>query len=163
MEFRGGGRERSGNDVDEREGCGDGDPTDAEVAECQVYVPDCGDEEGGVARGGLEEIVANGDGGDPGARVEGDYVEVEPAESDGAVGCDGWDQGVWDGEEERGVGVGKGACEGWVWVEDTEGGEFEGRESDGYLVRWLFGVGLGGGGGGGSAVSDAEGGGKRGG
>jgi len=37
---RGGGRRR--DDVDEREGGGDGDLLDPEVTEFQVYIPDCG-------------------------------------------------------------------------------------------------------------------------
>lgn len=37
---RGGGRRR--DDVDEREGGGDGDLIDPEMTEFQVYIPDCG-------------------------------------------------------------------------------------------------------------------------
>ena len=154
MELGGGRRERSGDDVDEREGGGDRDAADAEVSEGEVDVSDGGEEAGGEVRGGgvfVEEVVADGDGGDFGARVEWDDVEVEPAERDGAVGGDGRDQGVGDCEEERGVCVGEGAGESRVWVEDSEGGEFESGEGGGDLVRrrWL-------GGGGGGGVRDAE-------
>ena len=154
LELGGGRRERSGDDVDEREGGGDRDAADAEVSEGEVNVSDGGEEAGGEVRGGgvfVEEVVADGDGGDFGARVEWDDVEVEPAERDGAVGGDGRDQGVGDCEEERGVCVGEGAGESWVWVEDSEGGEFESGEGGGDLVRrrWL-------GGGGGGGVRDAE-------
>nr|POF08695.1 hypothetical protein CFP56_04813 [Quercus suber] len=124
LELGGGRRERSGDDADEREGGGDGDAADAEVAEGEVDVSDGGEEAGGEARGGgvfVDEVVADGDGCDFGARVEGDDVEVEPAERDGAVGGDGRDQGVGDCEEERGVCVGEGAGESRVWVEDAEG------------------------------------------
>ena len=154
MELGGGRRERSGDDVDEREGGGDRDAADAEVSEGEVDVSDGGEEAGGEVRGGgvfVEEVVADGDGGDFGARVEWDDVEVEPAERDGAVGGDGRDQGVGDCEEERGVCVGEGAGESWVWVEYSEGGEFESGEGGRDLVRrrWL-------GGGGGGGVRDAE-------
>ena len=81
--------------IDEREGGGDRDAADAEVAKGEVDVSNGREEVGGEARGGgvfVEEVVATGDGGDFGARVEGDDVEVKPAERDGAVGRDGRDQ-----------------------------------------------------------------------
>ena len=80
------GGKRRRNNVDEGEGGGDGDLVDAEVGEGEVDVADGREEEVGELRRGFEEVVADGDSGDLGAREVRDDVRVEPPQRVGTVG-----------------------------------------------------------------------------
>ena len=88
-----GGREEavSGDHVDEGEGRGDGDRTDAEVMESEVDVLHGREKEARVFRGSFEKVVTDGDGGDLGAWEERYDDRVEPLESVGAVCSNGRD------------------------------------------------------------------------
>lgn len=66
-----------------------------------MNVPDCRQEERGKFR--RNGVVADGDHGDHGTRVERKNVSVQPAESKRTVGGKRKEEGVWNGEKKRGV------------------------------------------------------------
>lgn len=89
-------------------------------------------------------------------------MDVEPAEGVGAVGGEGRDHLVGDGEEEGGVGVEEGADQGRVGGVEPERAEAEGGDGMGHLL-WSGWHGVRGRGSGGVGGADGGGGcGKRG-
>lgn len=101
-------------------------------------VPDCRQEMADGLRVNINQVVANGDGGDLGTRIERDDVSVEPAEGGGAICGDRWDQVIWYGEEKGDIGVQEGANDGWVGIFKTERAELQGINGSGNAVRWYW-------------------------
>jgi hypothetical protein len=103
-----------------------------------VYVGDCREKIVDGFRIHVEESVTDGDGGDFGARVERKHVSVNPSTCDGAIVSDRVNHVIWNGEEERDVGVEKTANDGWIWFFETEGGELEILHGGGDAVLWWW-------------------------
>lgn len=135
LKLSGRGRERRRNNAEEREGGGNRDVADAELAKRQVDVPDRRKEMIDGLWRDIDEVVADGDGGDVDARVEGDDVDVEPVDGVGAIGGYRGDQMIGDGEENGDIGVQEGSNDIWVRILEAERVEVEGMNGGGNVVR----------------------------